>query len=100
MTRLPMTYNECGRAISKAVRQDAWTDLGTLSDEPATPKKKPAYYHGYETVVDLYCSWHRALVIHWDALDERRQGRLERMLYEDRSEVERIVRKQEKIVYA
>jgi transposase len=44
--------------------------------------------------------WHRALVIHSDALDERRHKRLERMLNEDRAEMERIVREQEKIDYA
>lgn len=100
VTRLPMIYKECGRVISKAVREDEWTDLGTLSDEPATPKRKPAHYHGYETVVDLYGIWHRALVVHSDALDERRQKRLERMLGEDRADRERIVREQEKIDYA
>jgi transposase len=100
VTRLPLSYKECGRAIAKAVREDAWEDLGTISDEPATPKRKPAHYHGYETVVDLYGSWHRALVIHSDALDERRHKRLERMLEQDRAEMERIVREQEKIDYA
>jgi transposase len=100
VTRLPLSYKECGRAIAKAVREDCWEDLGTLSDEPAGPKRKPAHYHGYETVVDPYGMWHRALVIHSDALDERRHKRLERMLNEDRAEMERIVREQEKIDYA
>jgi transposase len=100
VTRLPMTYKECGRAIVQAVREDAWEDLGAISDEPITPKRKPAHYHGWETVVDLYGVWHRALVVHSDALDERRHKRLERLLGQDRAEMERIVREQEKIDYA
>jgi transposase len=100
VTRLPMTYKECGRAITKAVHADAWQDLGTVSDEPVTPKRKPAHYHGYETVVDLYGLWFRALVIHSDALDKRRLKRLNRLLNQDRSDVERLVREQESIEYA
>jgi len=100
VSRLPATYKECGRAIAKAVRQDSWHDLGTLSDEPPTAKRKPAHYHGFETVVDLYGVWHRALVVHSDAYDERRLKRLERTLAQDKAEVERIAGEQEKIEYA
>jgi len=82
------------------VHEDAWQDLGTISDEPATPKRKPARYHGYETVVDLYGLWFRALVILSDALDERRVKRLNRLLDQDWSDMERFVREAESIEYA
>lgn len=100
VSRLPLSYRECGRAIARAVREDAWEDLGTLSDEPVTPNRKPAHYHGFETVVDLYGLWHRALVVHSDAHDERRHKRLQRILEQDRAEMERMMRKQQKIEYA
>jgi transposase len=100
VSRLPASYKECGKAIAKAVRQDSWHDLGTLSEEPSTPKRKPAHYHDFETMVDLYGVWYRALVIHSDAYDERRTKRLERILEQDRTEVERITNEQEKIEYA
>jgi transposase len=100
VSRLPASYKECGRAIAKAVRQDSWEDLGTLSEEPPTPKRKPAHYHGFETVVDLYGVWYRALVVHSDAYDERRTKRLDRTLEQDKAEVERIASEQEKIEYA
>jgi len=100
VTRLPMTYKECGRAIAKAVREDAWQDLGVLSHEPPTAHRKPAHYHGSETVVELYGVWYRALVVHSDALDERRLKRLERMLEQARAEMERIIQHQEKREYA
>lgn len=100
VSRLPASYKECGKAIAKAVRQDIWHDLGTLSEEPSTPKRKPAHYHGFETVADLYGVWYRALVVHSDAYDERRTKRLERTLEQDRVEVERVAREQEKIEYA
>jgi transposase len=100
VSRLPLSYKACGRAIARAVREESWHDLGTLSEEPATPKRKPAYYHGFETVVDLYGAWYRVLVIHSDAYDERRLKRLERTLAHDKAEVERIATEQAKIEYA
>jgi transposase len=100
VSRLPASYKECGKAIAEAVRQDSWQDLGFLSEEPSTPKRKPAHYHGFETVVDMYGVWYRALVVHSDAYDERRVKKLERTLDRDKAEVERIAREQEKIEYA
>lgn len=100
VSRLPASYKECGKAIAKAVRQDSWHDLGILSEEPSTLKRKPAHYHGFETVVDLYGVWYRALVIHSDAYDERRVKKLERTLEKDRVEMERVASEQEKIEYA
>jgi len=100
VSRLPASYKECDKAVAKAVRQESWHDLGTLSEEPVTSKRKPAHYHGFETVVDLYGVWYRALVVHSDAHDERRVKKLERTLAMDKAEVERIAREQEKIEYA
>jgi transposase len=100
LSRLPASYKECGKAVSKAVRQDRWHDLGALSEEPSTPRRKPAHYHGFETVVDLYGVWYRALVVHSDAYDERRVKKLERALEHDKLDVERIASEQEKIEYA
>ncbi|MGB6064310.1 MAG: IS1634 family transposase [Desulfomonilaceae bacterium] len=100
VSRLPASYKECGKAIAKGLSQDSWHDLGTLSSEPSTPKRKPAHYHGFETVVDLYGVWYRALVVHSDAYDERRIKKLERTLEQDRAEIERIAGAQEKIEYA
>jgi transposase len=100
VSRLPASYKECGKAIAKAVRQDSWYDLGTLSEEPVTSKRKPAHYHGFETMVDLYGVWYRALVVHSDAYDERRTKRLEQTLEQDRAEMERMASEIEKIEYA
>jgi transposase len=100
VSRLPASYKECGKAIAKAVRQESWHDLGALSEEPSTPKRKPAHYHGFETMVDLYGVWYRALVVHSDAYDERRVKGLERTLEQDKTEVERMASVQEKIEYA
>jgi transposase len=100
VSRLPASYKECGKAIAEAVRKDSWQDLGTLSEEPSTPKRKPAHYHGFETMVDLYGVWYRALVVHSDAYDERRVKKLERTLERDKAELDRIASEQDRIEYA
>jgi transposase len=100
VTRLPAVYKECSRAIAEAVREGIVNDLGTLSEEPSTPKRKPAHYHGFETLVDLYGLWYRALVVHSDAYDERRIKKLERTLEKDRTEIEQTVQQVQKIEYA
>jgi transposase len=100
VTRLPAVYKECGRVIAEAVREGIGDDLGTMSEEPSTPKRKPAHYHGFETLVDLYGIWYRALVVHSDAYDERRIKKLERTLEKDRSEIELKMQHAQKIEYA
>jgi len=100
VTRLPASYKACGRAIAEAVSEGIVHDLGVLSQEPSTPKRKPAHYHGFETVVDLYGVWYRALVVHSDAYDERRIKKIERILEKDRSEMEHKARQEQKIEYA
>ena len=100
VSRLALSYKECGKAIARAVREESWEDLGTLSEEPSTPKRKPAHYHGFETMADLYGVWYRALVVHSDAYDERRAKRLERTLEQDRAELVRKAQEERKIEYA
>lgn len=100
VSRLPLSYKECRRAISRAVEQESWDDLGSLSDQPPTGKRKPAHYHGFETVVDIAHVWYRALVVHSDAHDERKTKKLEQNLEQDRAKIESKAREEEKIVYA
>ena len=88
VTRLPATYNECGRAIAQAVAADDWIDIGKLNETQATLKRPAAYYRGYETTVDLYEAPYRAIVIHSSAHDKRRHKRIDRMLLQKRKELE------------
>jgi hypothetical protein len=53
LSRLPMTFNECGRVIAEAVKGDQWEDLGALSDQPATKTRIPAYYRGHECTAPI-----------------------------------------------
>ncbi|MCL4552378.1 MAG: IS1634 family transposase [Candidatus Marsarchaeota archaeon] len=100
VSRLPMTYNECRDAISRAVEERAWEEIGVISDEPGTRNRKPAAYRAYETIVTLYGTNYRGLVVHSDAYDERRQKKVSKQIEQDRDCLAKMKKEVEKVDYA
>lgn len=90
LSRLPATYDECARVITQAVKADRWFDIGPLADEPDRPKRPTAYYKAVESTVDLYGKTYRAIVVHSSAHDKRRHKRIDRLLKEDRKQLEQL----------
>lgn len=90
-------YARATGIVAEAVREGVVNDLGTLAEQPSTPKRKPAHFYGFETLVDLCGGWYRAWVVHSDAYDERRIKKLERTLEKDRSEIEQKAQQKQKI---
>jgi transposase len=88
LTRLPATYSECGRVIRAAVDSDQWIDIGPLAEEPERPKRPTAHYRAYEGTVELYGKTYRAIVVHSSAHDKRRHKRIDRLLKQDRKQLE------------
>jgi len=88
LSRLPATYNECGRVITQAVEANSWIDIGPLAEEPDRPKRPTANYKAFESTVDLYGKSYRAIVVHSSAHDKRRHKRIDRLLKEDRKQLE------------
>lgn len=100
VSRLPMTYGECRAAIEEAVEADAWEEIGMISDEPVTPNRKPASYRAFETVVTLHGIMYRALVVHSDAHDRRRQKKVDKAIAKEQEEIAKLKKSVEKIEYA
>jgi len=100
VSRLPMTYHECRHAIDQAVDVDSWEEIGTISDEPETKNRKPASYRCFETAVTLYGVNYRALVVHSDAYDQRRQKRVDKEIAREREELIKLIKGLEAIDYA
>lgn len=92
LTRLPATYNECSRVISQAVQADDWIDIGPLAEERSRPKRPTAHYKAYEGTVELYDKTYRAIVVHSSAHDKRRHKRIDRLLKQDRKQLEQACR--------
>jgi transposase len=100
VSRLPMTYNECRHAIEQAVDAQTWEQIGVISDEPQTKNRKPASYRAFESAVTLYGTTYRALVVHSDAYDERRQKRVGKQIAKELEELSKLKKSLEKIDYA
>jgi hypothetical protein len=66
---------------------------------PQSGKRKAASYRVSETAIDLYGRSYRAIVVHSDAGDKRRQGKLDRMLAESREAAQGMLRQEEKVEY-
>jgi len=84
VTRLPLTYGECARAVAEAVDSGAWTEVGALAENAAapSPSRPCAEYKTFETTVTLYGKTYRAVVVHSSAHDKRRRRKLARVLNE------------------
>lgn len=89
ITRLPASYDECGRVISEAVAANQWEDLGQLAATKPTANRPAAQYRVTEATVTLYDKPYRAVVVHSSAHDKRRQKRIERDLAKERTALEK-----------
>src|SRR5882672_7679865 len=99
ITRLPATYNECGRLIAEAVAHNTWTELGVIAHTQPTPHRPGPAYKVYEGEVTLYGTPYRAVVIHSSAQDKRRQKRLEREIQASQSTLQTTARGAEQQAY-
>jgi transposase len=99
ITRLPATYNECGRLIAEAVAHNAWEDVGVLAHTKPTKHRPVTSYKASEGQVTLYGTPYRAVVVHSSAQDKRQQQRLQRDLQTSHSTLQTVVRTAEQQEY-
>ncbi len=100
VSRLPMTYKACGRAVEQAVDGNQWEEIGAISDQPTTKNRKPAWYRAFESEVILYGNTYRAVVVHSDAHDERRQKKVDKQIAKEQEELVKLKKSLEKVDYA
>jgi transposase len=99
ITRLPATYNECGRLIAEAVAHNTWEDVGILAHTKPTKHRPGTAYKAYEGKGTLYGTPYRAVVLHSSAQDKRRQKRLERDIQASQSTLQTTARAAEQQAY-
>jgi transposase len=99
ITRLPATYNECGRLIAEAVAQNTWAEVGVLAHTKPTKHRPATSYKAYEGQVTLYGTPYRAVVVHSSAQDKRRQQRLVRDIQASHSTMQTSARTAEQQEY-
>lgn len=97
ITRLPFTYNEAERIILEAVRQGTWSEVET--QVPSSGRRQAATYRVCEMAVTLKKKSYRAIVVHSDAHDKRRQKKLDRNLAQSYEQAEKTLKEAVKIEY-
>lgn len=81
ITRLPETFGVCGRLIREA--SSPWREVGRLTSRKVRSRATGAWYRLREERVELYGRTYRAVVVHSDAHDQRRQKRLDKAVGQD-----------------
>jgi transposase len=99
ITRLPATYNECGRLIAEAVAHNTWEEVGVLAHTKPTKHRAATAYKVSEGAVMLYGTPYRAVVVHSSTQDKRRQQRLVRDIQASYSAIQSAARAAEQHVY-
>jgi transposase len=99
ISRLPATYQACGRVIAEAVAADSWDEVGVLAHTKPTKRRPATAYKVAEGVVTLYEHAYRAVVVQSSTQDQRRLKRLEREVQASSTSVQDAVRAAQKPAY-
>jgi transposase len=83
VTRLPENFSACRSLISKEVASGSWQDAGRLSHRVIRGTDIRASYRLHEEALELYDITYRAIVVHSDAHDKRRQKRIDKAVKKD-----------------
>jgi len=97
ITRLPFTYKETERVVLEAVRKGEWTRVETGVRSSKT--RKAAEYRACDMPITLGGQSYRAVVVHSDAHDKRRQKRVDRRLRESQEKAEQMLKEAMKVEY-
>jgi len=87
VSRLPANYATCNNTIINAVEDDNWTELGVLSEIPGSKNRPAAEYKACENTVELHGTSYRAVVIHSNSYDKRRQKKVDKALVNSEKQV-------------
>jgi transposase len=70
------------------VASEQWIEIGPLAEEPMHTKRPAASYRAHDGRVELYGKTYRAIVVHSSSHDKRRHKRIDRLLKQDRKQLE------------
>lgn len=97
ITRLPFTYGEAERVVSDALQAGAWA--AAPQPAPASARRTAAAYRVCEMAATIEERSYRAIVVHSDAGDKRRQKRLDRALGASREQAAKTLKAAGKTEY-
>jgi transposase len=83
ITRLPENFGACREIISEAIPSGTWQDVGRLSNRKVNGKEICASYRLQEEALNIEDKKYRAVVVHSDTHDRRRQKRIDNAVKKD-----------------
>ena len=99
ISRLPANFTVCTELIEQAIVAKAWQALGTQNQVADTASRSAASYRSYETDVTIDDISYRAIVVHSDSHDKRRNKRIDCQLTESEKSLAVQLKKQETVFY-
>ncbi len=99
ISRLPANFTVCAELIEEAIAARTWQSLGTQNEVAGTAARSAAAYRSYETFATIDEVSYRAIVIHSDAHDKRRNKRIDRLLAEAEKILAGQLKKQERVFH-
>jgi transposase len=87
VSRLPANFATCNKTITQAVNEDEWIEIGVLAETPDSLNRPAASYKCRETTVCLHGETYRALVVHSDSYDKRRQKKVDKLIARSEKEI-------------
>ncbi|MDA3821036.1 MAG: IS1634 family transposase [Bacteroidales bacterium] len=78
VSRLPGNFSVCAQAVDRAVESEEWEHIGKLAELDSS--RVAAEYKAHETTVEIEENTYRAVVIHSNSHDKRRQKAIDREL--------------------
>ena len=99
VSRLSAAYSACSKAVTEAVNAESWMEIGRLAENYGSTKRRGAQYKAFETSVELYEKQYRAVVIHSDSHDKRRQKKINKAVAKSSKELTTQLKKSTTIYY-
>ncbi len=99
ISRMPETFNECTNLIKDAARSESWEDIGILSLKKSTQNRPSAFYKSYESIVTINEEIYRAIVIHSNFYDNRKQKKIDRELEQDEIKLKKVCKELKKLEF-
>lgn len=94
VSRLPASYAICNKTIAKVVSESEWDEIGVLAEIPDSSNRPAASYKSKETMIDLHGETYRAVVIHSDSYDKRRQKKVDKSIAKSEKEIKAKLKEQ------
>ncbi|PIE01077.1 MAG: transposase [Acidobacteria bacterium] len=93
VSRLPANFKACSQTIHNAIDRGSWKALGRLAETVGSHNRPGANYKVCEATVEVDNQSYRAIVVHSDSHDKRRQKKVDRDIIKSEKDLHATLKK-------